>query len=828
MQIKNEFRVPYIGIDPHPDYDLLYGLNGEFSVVISMVNPVVQYSGAVTEYDEFHGLFNNIIKILGNGYLLQKQDILSRSEYPHLPAEEYLQGKYNAHFAGRSRVQVFTYLSITRQVKKGSFYQYDPKSLRDFRQAVDKVIAILESGGTKPRVLREKELNVLIKRILGMNFSAEVISLDNFAPCDTHIGLGERAFRSISLVDIDAIELPGSIAGHTMLGDNDSVRSFPVDLLSFLVRVPDFDCILYNQVIEIPEQATTLRKLTLKRKRHSGIPDPANLLCVEDIDLLLKDVAKDNQLLVNAHYNIIVCAGKDKLQPACNFVESSLFQMGIIPGKNTYNQLELFRTAIPGNGVELKAYDWFLTTCDAALCFLYKESLPVDDPSDFLIRFTDRQGIPVGIDVSDLMMQMGRIVNRNKFICGPSGSGKSYFVNNLVEQYMLVNMDVVIVDVGHSYSGLCKYYGGKYITYTEQKPITMNPFSISEDEYNIEKKDFLITLVCLLWRGAEGTVSHIERDVISLVISSYYTQYFGGGGSESLNNVSELSFNTFYEYALGRIPEIKAEEQIPFDVEEFRFVLKKFYKDGEFQSLLNESADKSLLSERLIIYEIDSVQDNKILFPIITVIIIDLFIQKMRHRKTQRKALILEEAWKAITSPIMAGFLLYLNKTVRKFWGEIIEVTQSLSDIIGNPILKDCIISESDTVILLDQRKFKDKYDEIAALLSISDTERKKIFTINQLDNKAGRSRFNEVYIRRGKIGEVYGVEVSLAQYLTYTTEKPEKMAVEVYTDYFGTYPEGLDAFMADLKISGLSLGKFVAQVNQRKIVPASTSLRIF
>jgi hypothetical protein len=197
------------------------------------------------------------------------------------------------------------------------------------------------------------------------------------------------------------------------------------------------------------------------------------------------------------------------------------------------------------------------------------------------------------------------------------------------------------------------------------------------------------------------------------------------------------------------------------------------------------------------------------------VIIIDLFIQKMRHRKTQRKALILEEAWKAITSPIMAGFLLYLNKTVRKFWGEIIEVTQSLSDIIGNPILKDCIISESDTVILLDQRKFKDKYDEIAALLSISDTERKKIFTINQLDNKTGRSRFNEVYIRRGKIGEVYGVEVSQAQYLTYTTEKPEKMAVEAYTDHFGTYSEGLDAFMADLKTSGLSLGRFVSQINR-------------
>lgn len=813
MRKHYEFKMPYLGLDHYEDMVLLYGLNGEFSVVIRLVNPVLQYSGSTEKYYEFHSLFNNILKILGSGYLVQKQDILSKYPYPYKPASEYLQDKYNRHFEGRMATQIHTFLTITRQVKKGSFYTFDPKMLRDYKQNITKVMDVLATAGTAPRLLIEKEVNLLIKKVLGMNFTDEMAALNNIAPTDTLVNMGDLSLRNISLIDIDNIELPRELSNHVKLTNNDTVRGFPVDLLSFLIRVPDYHCILYNQLIEIPDQPMTLRRLTLKRKRHSGIPDPANSLCVDDIDLLLKDVARDNQLLVNSHFNIIIAAEPAKLQPACNFVESELFQLGITPGKNAYNQLELFRTAIPGNGVELKSYDWFLTTCDAALCFLYKESLPVDDPSDFLIRFTDRQGIPVGIDVSDLMMSSGRIVNRNKFICGPSGSGKSYAVNNLVEQYLLFNMDVVIVDVGHSYSGLCRYYGGKYITYSEEKPITMNPFAIAEAEYNIEKKDFLITLICLLWRGAEGSVSNIERDVISVLVSAYYATYFGGSASTS-NLIPELNFNSFYEFALWKIPEIKSEEQIPFDMEEFRFVLKKFYKEGEYQTLLNEAADSSLLSERFIVYEIDNIQENKILLPIVTVIIIDLFIQKMRHRKMQRKALILEEAWKAITSPIMAGFLLYLNKTVRKFWGEIIEVTQSLNDIIGNPILKDCIIAESDTVILLDQRKFKDKYDEIAALLSISDTERKKIFSINQLDNKSGRSRFNEVYIRRGKIGEVYGIEVSQSQYLTYTTEKPEKMAVEIYINRFGTYPNGLDAFVADLKLSGLPLGTFVTHIN--------------
>src|ERR1700749_2355101 len=145
------------------------------------------------------------------------------------------------------------------------------------------------------------------------------------------------------------------------MNEKETLRGFPVDFLSFLFRVPDFEVIIFNQVIDIPSQFMTLKKLELKKKRHSGIPDPANMLCVEDIDLLLNDVARESQLLVNCHFNILVSAHTTAIQKAVNFIESSLFQLGIIPSKNAYNQLELFRSALPANAVELKAYDWFLT-----------------------------------------------------------------------------------------------------------------------------------------------------------------------------------------------------------------------------------------------------------------------------------------------------------------------------------------------------------------------------------------------------------------------------------------------------------------------------------
>jgi hypothetical protein len=589
MRGKQVFKMPYVGMAKEDEYDLLYGLNGDFSVIISIQNPVSQYCASPAAYDEYHNLLINIVKLLGDGFILQKQDIFSKTAYPLKKAGEYLQDKYNAHFAGRSYIKITTYLVITRQVKKGAFYVFDKKALRDFKQSVGKVLDVLTAAKANPELLNEKAINKLVLQTLGMNFSDDTITLENIAPNDTELKMGDRVIRNISLVNIDNIDLPVEVGTHIECNEKDTLKGFPVDFLSFLLKVPGCENVLYNQVIEIPNQFMTLKKLELKKKRHSGIPDPANTLCVEDIDQLLTDVARENQLLVNCHFNIVIKALPENIQKAANYIESSLFSLGIVANKNAYNQLELFRSALPGNAVELQKYDWFLTTCDAALCFFFKESLPKGDPSDFLIRFTDRQGIPIGIDLADLPMRTGRINNRNKFVLGPSGSGKSFFMNAVNEQYMLYNMDMVIVDTGNSYSGLSSYYKAKYITYTDKKPITMNPFAIKASEYNIEKKDFLCTLICLLWKGAEGVVSPVERDVISHTISAYFTWQF------ELSK-PELKFDTFYEFAIAKIPGIKTEEQITFDDDEFRYVLKKFYKGGEFAPILNEQADESLFT----------------------------------------------------------------------------------------------------------------------------------------------------------------------------------------------------------------------------------------
>lgn len=827
MSKKNRFKLPYIGIETEDDeLHLLLGQHGEYSAVIRIRNPVVQYAANPSEYLNFHQNMLNILKILGEGFWLQKLDILSRELFSQKSSEEYLQQKYDDHFAGRIYTKIRSFLIITRPGGKRSGTAAK-KAEEEFKAMVMKVVQTMEINGLEPRLLREREMDQLVMRILMMDFASPQLVLDNLLPGDTHICIGDKQVKCLSLIDIDRIDLPEQVSPYLERNDKEVMKGFPVDSMFFLHQVPGFDVLIYNQVLEIPRQVQTIQKLQLKKKRHSGIPDPENDFCVADIEKLLEDVARENQLLVNAHFSLVIAASESGLVKAVNNVENALFLQGIIPSRNSYNQLELFRSVLIGNAVELKPYDLYLTTSDAALSFFFKESLPVSEPAPkgFSIRFTDRQGIPVRIDPADYSREIGRINNRNKFVLGPSGSGKSFFMNALIEQYLLYNMDVVIVDTGDSYSGISSYLGGKYITYREEKPISMNPFVITREEFNLEKKDFLVTLVGLLWKGADSKLTQVESDVINEVVMAYYRNYFGQAGnawspdteldkSAESFHVENLDFNSFYEFALFLIPLIRHREKIHFNLDVFRFVLKKFYKGGEFECILNEAGDSSLFDEPLIIFEIDKIKENKILFPIVTLIVMDVFIQKMRFRQQQRKALIIEEAWKAIASPMMAGYILYLYKTVRKFNGEAIVVTQELDDIISNPIVKESIINNSDTICLLDQTKFKDNYQEVTRLLAISEVEKRKIFTINNLDNKENRGPFKEVYIRRGHSGEVYGVEVSLFQYLTYTTEKPEKLAVESYVRSLGNYPLGLDAFVEDLKRSTLPLSGFVELVN--------------
>ena len=849
MSKRTKFSALYSGMETVNGAAILYTNKGEYSIILKIENPIVKYCADINSYYSFTDIMTTLLKNLGEGYAVQKQDIFCKQKYSKklIGNEEYLSKSYFEFFEGREYTDCTTYLIITQEKKKSSFLQFDRKKWEEFHLKINKICDLINDRKIKWKILTEKEVDNYLYRYFAVHFKKGTFSLDNIKVNDQGLKIGNKSIRCLSVVDVDEVNLPKYIKPYSVetLNNND----MPQDLMSFLSNVPEADCIIYNQVIIIPNQRSENNKLTKKRNRHANCPDPSNDLAVKDIEEVQNDIARSGNMLVYTHYNIIVSSNSN-IDKACNYIENSLDKSSIRISKNAYNQLELFITSFPAHSYSTNPeYDRFLCLQNTALCLFYKESIKKDEDSPLKIYYTDRQGVPIAIDLSGKEGKVKLTTNSNFFSLGPSGSGKSFHMNSVVRQLVEQNTDVVMVDVGNSYEGLCRYFDGTYITYTEQKPITMNPFRVTQKEYNIEKIDFLKSLIFVLWKGPEGDVSQVENRLMYVVISAYYASYFSGldltdkdrfetleimrndlaekkreeGINEytakkeiekelkeqqlimmkarDQNHVKSLSFNTFYEFACTCIPTMCEEKKITFDIDSFRFILEAFYKGGEYEKTLNDEFDNSLFDERFIVFEIDAIKDNKILFPIVTLIIMDVFIQKMRMKKN-RKALIIEEAWKAIASPLMADNIKYLYKTVRKFWGIVGVVTQELNDIIGNQVVKDAIINNSEITILLDQSKFKERYSEIAKLLGLSDVECLKIWTINSLDNKENRSFFKEVYIRRGVRGDVFGIEESPHCYMTYTTERVEKDAFATYLQKFENIQQATEQYCIDWKNS--------------------------
>ena len=810
---KKIFEDIYFSVEDTDGIGVLYTKTGEYSAILRMENPVQKYSANIDSYYEFTNLFAAITQTLGEGFALHKQDIFTRKQFKDESGNghEFLSESYFRYFNGRKYTDSMTYLTITQENKKSRLMSFDNKKWRDFLVKIRKVQDQLKDAGIKSEFLNKQEASLYVDRFFAMNFRDKMVSMTGFKVDDEMIGMGDRRCKVYSLVDVDCANLPTQIRPFTNIEVNNT--SMPVDLVALVDSIPGVESVVYNQIIFVPNQKRELALLDKKKNRHASMPNPSNLIAVEDIKRVQEVIARENKQLVYTHYNLIVTVSPDTdIQKCTNHLENAFGRMGIHISKRAYNQLELFVNSFPGNCYGMNDdYDKFMTLGDAAICLMYKEKIVHSEDTPFKVYYTDRQGVPVAIDISGKEGRNKLTDNSNFFVLGPSGSGKSFYVNSMVRQAHEQDTDIVLVDTGNSYEGLCEYFGGKYISYTEEHPITMNPFKIRREEWNIEKLGFLKNLVMLIWKGSQGTVSKTEDRLIEQVINEYYDAYF------TTKRVSNLCFISFYEFSTERLPKICEENGLHgIDLSSYNYLLKDFYKGGSHEVTLNENMDSSLFDETFIVFEIDSIKDDPLLFPLVTLIIMDVFLQKMRIKKN-RKMLIIEEAWKAIASPMMAEYIKYLYKTARKFWASVGVVTQEIQDIIGSEIVKEAIINNSDVVMLLDQSKFKERFDTIKAILGLTDVDCKKIFTINRLENKEGRSFFREVFIRRGQTSNVYGVEEPHECYMTYTTERAEKEALKLYKrELKCNHQQAIEAYCRDWDASGISKSlAFAQKVNQ-------------
>lgn len=799
----------------------LLSKKGDVTVAFRVTLPEI-FTLSSDEYDALHHVWLKAIKVLPAGTVLHKQDWFMKADYKADFSEDgnFMMRGSGRHFNERPYLshECFLMLTLKAAERKPSSSAVssllrknimppetvDSRQMQQLLDTVGQFCSILaDSGFMSLRLLEEQELTGtktspgILERYLFLTGSEEMPQVKDivFKP---EWKTGEQYMRMYSMADVEHLPSTCSPKMHYDKYSTDKTR-FAVGFATPVGQLLPVNH-LYNQYMVIEDTPKTLKRLEAKRRRLQSLSlySRENAIGREAVQEFLNEAIAEARTPIKAHFNLLCWTDdREELKELHNLAASALSKMDIVPHVETAGAPQLWWAGIPGNAAELPENDCFETFAEQAACFLNMETAYRSSNSPFGIRLGDRlTGVPLHVDISDEPMKKGITTNRNKLVVGGSGSGKSMLMNHILHSYVQQGAHCVVVDVGHSYSGLCEMLGGYYFTYSEEDPIRFNPFYLSVGEVlDTEKKESIKTLLVALWKQNDETFRRSEYVAISNALQSYY---------QFLDKHPDVfaCFDSFYEFLQQEfIKELEADhvKDRDFDMHNFLYVLRPFYKGGEFDFLLNAKENLDVLNQPFVVIELDNIKDHATIFPIVTLLTVSMFISKMRKLKGVRKVIVIEEAWKAISKGGMAEFMKYLYKTVRKHFGEAITVTQEIDDIIGNEIVKDAIINNADCKIILDMKKFQNKFGAIQEVLGMTDKGRDMVLSINKANDP--RHRYREVYIELGnQLMKVYRYEPSPYEYYAYSTEQSEKVKVQEYTKRYGNIEKGITALVADME----------------------------
>lgn len=780
----------------------------DITVALELELPEI-YSSGQEDFEQYHETWVRALRILPAQSIIHKQDFFIEEKFLlNDDSTSFLSKASNIHFKNRRYLNHKCYLYITLSSKKNlqttsltsiicrnrviPSDMLDQNKVKDFLDNVEQFIHILSEKGIQSRKLTEEELIGspskfgLIENYLNLDFKQKSCLQD------LHINgkdflVGDKYVNVYSISELDG--LPSEVQTHRKSGNLSSESSY------FAIGYPTSLCLqlpfnhIYNQYFFLDDEKEKLANIEKRGREQLSLSriSRENAINKEFNDNYLNEAVINSRRPVRCAFNITFWdTDYARLLKKSTMVGARLANMDCTGNKTEQITANIFWGGIPGGSSQYPSEMTFLTFLEQGACFINNETNARSSETGFGLRLCDRvNGVPITVDISDEPQKKGWIDNRNKFIVGPSGSGKSFFTNHMVRQYYEQGTHVVIVDVGDSYYGLCKLIheesngkDGIYYTYTEEKPITFNPFYTPDGVYSIEKLDQLKNLILVLSKNEGEKITKAEETHIEMCVDQYINAI-------TKDKSIRPCFDSFYVFLRDVYKEYIKEQGVRrenFDIDNFIQILRPYAKGGKFETLLNAKENIDLLQNKFIVFEIDNIKDHKTLFPVVTLILMDTFISKMRHEsiKNERKMILIEEAWKAISKANTAEFIKYLYKTVRKHFGEAIVVTQEIDDIINNPIVKESIISNADCKILLDQRKYANRFTEVQEILSLNDKEKAIALSVNRdITNKPGRAKYKEVFITlNGNHTSVYGTEVSKAEYLVYTTEKTEKVKV--------------------------------------------------
>ena len=804
--------LPIMGIE----HDCILSRQGDMTVAFKLSLPEI-FTLSGEEYELLHQSWLRAIKVLPPGTTVHKQDWFMERQFTAGNGgriQTFLGRSADRHFEGRRYLEHNCYVMLTKRPEerrpsnsllsnlvRPSLVPQDgltPKALAEFLDTADRFKCLLED--CKLLHAERMRASALSSESRKMGLIERYCFLPDhdddilYKDLELRDGLRIGSHRVTIYTLGDAEELP-SMCGARINYESYSTdkTKFPVSFAASLGLLLPCNHI-YNQYIFLGDAGAALKRLEKKRLRLQSLAAHSreNAISLSAINDFLNEAIAGQRLPVRAHFNVMVWSSEGaRLREMQNRVASAMASIDAAAKQETVGAAQIWWAGIPGNAAAFPINDTFETFAEQACCFLSQESNYKSSSPEQGVRFCDRiSSKPIYIDLFDAPRREGIASNMGTLVCGTSGGGKSMTVNHILHTLLDQGAHCVTIDIGGSYRGLCELAGGYYFTYEEARPIRFNPFFLPKGEpLDTEKKESLKALLVALWKQENDSFNRSEYVALSGALEGYY---------HLLREDQTIfpCFNTFYEYLEHHYLKVLKSQHVKerdFDISNFLYVLRPYYHGGEFDYLLNARENLDLLGQPFIVFELDQIKDHPILFPVVTLIIMELFISKMRKLPGKRKVLTIDEAWKAIAKSGMAEFLKYAFKTIRKFNGVPCVVTQELDDLISSPIIKDAIINNADIKILMDMRKFQGKIEKLQDVLGMSEKAKTILLSVN----KDNRELFIDI---GGQVCKAVRNELCPEEYYAYTTEGAERVKVIELSAKHGGIQQGIEAMVRETK----------------------------
>ena len=795
----------------------------------------VMYSCSEEDYDGMIHSMEAAVRVLPPWCIVLRQDRYFYEEWKPSPdsPDGFFAKAFDSHFTGRRYLSHKAYVFVTMSSfggvmktgrKSGLFgidFEKNAPSRREFEMFTAKCgefSAILSSGGgvtLRPLSCEEwtgtEDTPGIVQRY--MMFGSTDAQLSDLELTRESVTCLHKKAQAYCLSSAEKLPpAASSIRRNELLSTegNAVYRSLGACIGAAL------DCEhVVNTFIVVPNQETEKARLISEQKKmKAGTDDDENALSAQEIQKYKELIINESPFTVKANVTVIAWDDEDLFDSVTGKLSSAFSALGVTSAYVKYNTPLLWYAGIPGNASEIGSENLMTMELLSSLCFCNWDTFQKEIPGGML-RICDRtRHVPVTIDTQRQAQQLGWIFDLNAFILGPSGTGKSFFMNYYLRNCYNAGECCFVIDVGDSYEGLCSVIheesggaDGQYMSWDARHPLVFNPF-IGYGEWldvngnlraDSSGANFFISVIETIWAPKGGWSSDSEPILKQTISDFLRSEAVDAKAAAGRNPV----FDDYYEYLNGTVKKALAAEQYKvvgnpvgageFEIEKLIRALSAYSSKGVYHFLLNEENPADLFTSRFIVFEVSQlsqVKDRKF-YSLCILCIMNCFDRKMREKVEEFDIMVIEEAWKAISNETMAPYLRELWKTARKYNTSAVVVTQSMEDIIASDIIKDAILANSSTKILLDQSSNRKVFGPIAEALALNQNDLMKIFSMNL--GKDPRYHYRDVFIKLGEgFSGVFSTEPSVEEALAYESAKDKKAPLLKLAEEKGSMMEAI------------------------------------